>query len=133
MDKTAYTKGYDDLIKVAFRIRIPHAVRKWVLKHPVKAFVGGGAATTAGWLAIPPTFKYPKQPDEKPHNEILENAGAALRHLYIDSPNSKAIALGTAGTLAAVPLLIAGYKAVQERKLRQALLRRRLMTSGYMF
>lgn len=130
MDKTAYTQGYGDLLKVAFRIKVPHAVKKWVLKHPVKAFVGSGALTTAGMFAIPPTWKYPQQSQQEPRNEILDNAAAALKHLYIDGPNSKATALGTAGLLAAVPLAVAGYKVVQERKRRQELLRRRLMSMG---
>lgn len=129
MDKPAYTQGYGDLLKVAFRIKVPHAVKKWVLKHPVKAFVGSGALTTAGMFAIPPTLKYPQKPQEQ-RNEILDNAAAALKHLYIDGPNSKATALGTTGLLAAVPLAVAGYKAVQERKRRQELLRRRLMSMG---
>lgn len=148
MDKSAYMQGYGDFLKTAFHIAAPHSVEKRAAKLPVKpigklvrGLIGTGAvaAPTAVYLSIPPTAKYPKelrptpQSDSPFNNKTLDNAASALKHLYVDGPNSKLVAGVTAGLVLGIPATIAGYRFLKNHNSssREKELRRQMAMMGY--
>ena len=150
MDSVSYKQGYGAVMALQEKraAKIPvrpvwKTIRRWTrqfpLRHPWATGFGGVAVPTMGYLSIPPTAKYPKElrsdlkHDSPFGNETLDNAAAALKHLYVDGPNSKLVSGVTAGLVLGIPAAIAGYKLLKEHgsSSRERELRRQMAAMGY--